>query len=82
MPSLTIVLQPNEYDALLAMAQRERRKTKHQASVILRDRLRRAGLLQNETAPTVETLAGDTVGAAHSEPSGSESAPLEGAQHE
>ena len=37
MPSLTIVLQPNEFDALQAMAQRESRKARHQATVILRD---------------------------------------------
>jgi hypothetical protein len=70
MPSLTIVLQPSEYDALRTLAQRERRKAKQQASVILRDRLRRAGLLKNETAPIADTLAGEAMRAALPEPQG------------
>jgi len=78
--TLKVRLDAAEADALRRIAWRERRKLEAQAAVIVRRELERLGLLQNETALTVETLAGDTVRAAHSEPSGSESAPLEGAQ--
>ena len=80
MPSLTIVLFPSEFEALQELAQRERRTPKRQASIMLRDRLRRAGLLRNETAFTADTLAGEAMKAAIAEPCGPVSSALEGAQ--
>lgn len=80
MPRITVSLTADETRALQRLAAGERRHSHQQAALMLRRSLERLGLLQNETAPTVETLAGDTVRAAHSEPIGSESAPLEGAQ--
>jgi len=71
---LSVPLTADERRALERAAEREMRPVRdHARWLIVR------ALLNQKTALTVETLAGDTVRAAHSEPCGSESAPLEGA---
>jgi len=82
MTRVTLLLDRLEREALEQLSRRERRDLRNQAAVIVRRELERLGLLQNETAPTVDTLAGETVRAAHSEPNGPVSCALEGAQHE
>jgi len=51
MPTLNVVLQQTERDALSELAKRERRNVKAQAAVIIRRELERAGLLPTEAQP-------------------------------
>jgi len=45
---ITVPLNPKEKDALLTLAERERRGPREQAAVIIRRELERAGLLPEE----------------------------------
>ena len=46
MPQLTIYLRPSEKDALLLLADQERRKLHDQAALIIRSELERRGMLE------------------------------------
>lgn len=49
MPMLKVLLTPDERQALLQLAEREKRDPRAQAAVILRQELRRCGLLPAES---------------------------------
>jgi len=55
MPTMKVLLQPKEHEALLTLAQRERRKPRVQAAIAIRQRLEELGLLPIDPAPKVDS---------------------------
>jgi hypothetical protein len=59
MTRITISLQDPEKTALRALAEKEFRDPRAQASLIIRRELERLGFLQTDSEPSTQLLAGD-----------------------
>ncbi len=51
MPQVTITLKPSEKEALILLADQERRKMQDQAALIIRFELERLGLIEPNVVP-------------------------------
>jgi hypothetical protein len=68
MPQVTISLKPSEIDALIMLADMERRKLQHQAALIVVSELQRRGLLETISS-SGESKDDDPKGATNVQPS-------------